>query len=252
LGRTPQAGVNVIGYTRPDGNNVLATKGNLTSLTTKLTLQRYSLAGQLQKNLATLTDLSGNAYQSSGRELAAGSLGGVELISNAGGVIRKLRVPGAKYGCTVDRWWTSAAILASCTATFEPTPRLWLVPASGATPTVLTPARKKPGFDMGDFDAWQLSSGLYVDGYGACGTQVIGRQSARGAEQQVNVPGAASSLIVTATRSKLMVERINACSPGVSLVLVQPGERVDDRGRPGPAEPVRRYQRRAVLHRRQI
>ena len=78
------------------------------------------------------------------------------------------------------------------------------------------------GFDLGDFNAWQLSSGLYVDGFGACGTLVIGRQPAHGNEQEVNVPGAASSLVVNATRSELMVERINGCMPGVSLVWFNP------------------------------
>jgi hypothetical protein len=88
----------------------------------------------------------------------------------------------------------------------------------------MTPVRKGP-FDVGDFNAWQLSSGLYVDGYGACGSLVIGRQPAHGPEQQVNVPGAASSLIVNATRSQLEVERINGCSPGISLVWFNPASR---------------------------
>jgi hypothetical protein len=101
---------------------------------------------------------------------------------------------------------------------------MWLIPASGARPTALTPVRTS-GFDLGDFNAWQLSSGLYVDGFGACGTLVIGRQPAHGKEQQVNVPGADSSLVVNATRSRLMVERINACSPGISLVWFNPATR---------------------------
>ena len=61
---------------------------------------------------------------------------------------------------------------------------MWLVPASGATPTVLTPPRRKITFDMGDFNAWQLSSGLYVDGVGACATLVIGRQHIDKAEPE--------------------------------------------------------------------
>ncbi len=39
------------------------------------------------------------------------------------------------------------------------------------------------------------------------------------------VPGAASSLVVSATSSKLMVERINGCNPGVSLVWFNPKTR---------------------------
>ena len=39
------------------------------------------------------------------------------------------------------------------------------------------------------------------------------------------MPGAASSLIVNATRSQLEVERINGCSPGISLVWFNPATR---------------------------
>ncbi len=213
-----------IGYTRPDGLNILAEKGTAESLTSKLTLQRYGLTGKLQKRLATVTDLGQVAYQSAGAAIAAGALHGLELISNTGGVIRSLPVPGASDGCSAVRWWTKGTVLASCFVTNEAGPRLWLVPAGGAKPTALTPVRKG-GFDLGDFNAWQLSSGLYLDGYGACGTLVIGRQQRHGKEQMVSVPGAASSLIVNATRSTLMVERINACSPGISLVWFNPATR---------------------------
>jgi hypothetical protein len=220
------ARVSAVGYTRPDGLNILAEKGTATSLNSKITLQRYNLAGRLQKTLATVTDLGDVAYQPAGAELAAGSLRGLELISNGGGVIRSLPVPGAGSGCNAVRWWTPGTVLASCSA--EPVsagPRLWLVPASGARPTALTPVRNGHGFDLGDFNAWQLSSGLYLDGFGACGTLVIGRQPAHGPEQMIRVPGAASSLIVTATRSRLLVERINGCMPGVSLVWFNPATR---------------------------
>ncbi len=213
-------GVTSQGYTRPDGLNILAVKGTVTSLHSKVTLQRYNLAGKLQKSLATVTDLAGTAYQPGGLQLAAGSLRGIELISNGGGMIRNLPVPGVKFGCNAVRWWSAGTILASCSSS-GPGPQMWLVPASGARPTALTPVRHS-GFDAGDFNAWQLSSGLYVDGYGACGTLVIGRQPAHGREQMVNVPGAASSLIVDATSTSLMVERINGCMPGVSLVWFNP------------------------------
>jgi TolB protein len=227
-GFTLPANVGAVGYTRPDGLNILAEKG--ADISNNVTVQRYSLSGKLQKNLATVKGLSpfgtgsGVAYNSSGTEIAAGTVNGLELISNAGGVIRKVPVPGAKAGCGVIRWWSKGTILASCMASNEPGPQLWAIPAGGARPTALTPVRTS-GFDLGDFNAWQLSSGLYVDGFGACGTLVIGRQPAHGKEQQVKVPGADSSLVVNATRSKLMVERINACSPGVSLVWFNPATR---------------------------
>jgi hypothetical protein len=215
-------GVTAIGYTRPDGLNILAAKGQSYGAGT---LERYSLSGKPQRSLARVYDISQVAYQPGGATLAGGESNGLALISNVGGVIRRLPVPGVKYGCEPVRWWTASKILASCLVTSAPGPQLWLVPANGSRPAALTPVRTHPTFDAGDFDAWQLSSGLYLDGYGACGTLVIGKQPAHGAEQQVNVPGADSSLIVTATRSSLMVERINGCNPGVSLVWFNPATR---------------------------
>jgi TolB protein len=219
---TLPANVSAIGYTRPDGLNILAGKGQSYG---PGTLLRYNLAGQLQQTLAKVYDINQVASQPGGAMLAGSVRNGLELISNSGGVIRKLPVPGVRYGCTPVRWWTARTILASCTIASAPGPQLWLVPASGARPSALTPARTGPGFDAGDFNAWQLSSGLYLDGYGACGSLVIGRQPAHEAEQMVSVPGSASSLIVTATRSSLMVERINGCSPGISLVWFNPATR---------------------------
>jgi hypothetical protein len=158
-------------------------------------------------------------------QIAAGSLHGLELISNQGGVIRSLPVPGVRFGCGAIRWWTGSMILASCSTPGSAGPRLWLVPAGGAAPSALTPARTGASFDAGDFNAWRLSSGLYLDGFGACGTLVIGRQPAHGPEQMISVPGSASSLIVTASGANLMVERINGCSPGISLVWFNPATR---------------------------
>jgi hypothetical protein len=102
-GFTLPARVSAVGFTRPDGLNILAEKGTATSLNSKITLQRYSLAARLQKTLATVTDLGGVAYQPAGAELAAGSLRGLELISNGGGVIRSLPVPGVRFGCNAVR-----------------------------------------------------------------------------------------------------------------------------------------------------
>ncbi len=223
------ADVYAVGYTRPSGLNILGEKQTSAS-GLSFTLQRYSLTGKLQKTLATdkglgmfagLTGVPPAPYNSGGTELAAGTVTGLELISNAGRVIRKVSIPGATEGCAAVRWWSASTVLATCMVANEAGPRMWLVPASGARPTALTPVRTG-GFDLGDFNAWQLSSGLYVDGYGACGSLVIGRQPADGNEVQVNVPGPGSDLIVNATSSTLMVERINACSPGRSLVWFNP------------------------------
>jgi hypothetical protein len=220
---TLPAQVSALGYTRPDGLNIVADRGFNSSLTSKETLVRYNLRGQPQRTLATVRNLEGVAYRPDGTELAAGTEGGLDVIGNAGRVIRVLPVSGATFGCNAVRWWNTSTILASC-AGKTGTWRLWLVPASGARPEPLTPVRHN-NFDLGDFSAWQLSSGLYLNGYGGCGTLVIGRQPATGPETEVDVPGAPSSLIVTATSSKLMVERINGCQAGNSLVWFIPASR---------------------------
>jgi hypothetical protein len=219
--------VSVLGYTRPNGLNILTEKGFEADNTSKVTLQRYNLTGQLQKSLARVTGLHGAAYQSSGGVIAAGARRGINLISNGGGLIRDLLVPGTSYGCTAVRWWSSRTILASCYIGTNPGPQLWLVPASGAAPTALTPVRHNDyDYDYGDFNAWHLSNGLYVDGYGPCGTLMIGRQYASGSEKDVSVPGSEGSLlIVNATRSKLLVDRIDGCQANNSLVWFNPATR---------------------------
>ncbi len=123
-GFTLPAHVTAVGYTRPRGLNILAEEGTPTSLESKITLQRYNLAGQLQKTLATVTDLGQVAYQPAGAQIAAGSLRGLELISNQGGVIRSLPVPGVRYGCGAVRWWSTSTILASCSTPGQAGPRL--------------------------------------------------------------------------------------------------------------------------------
>jgi hypothetical protein len=171
--------VTAIGYTRPDGLNILAEK---TLANGSITLQRYSLTGKLVKDLATVKGLGlvggwngipPAPYNSKGTELVGGAADGVELISNASGVIRKLPVPKVTEGCAAVRWWSPTTILASCGVTNEPGPRMWLVPASGARPTPLTPVRTG-SFDLGDFNAWKLSSGLYVNGYGGARAWSLG------------------------------------------------------------------------------
>src|SRR3984957_18081014 len=216
--------VSAVGYTRPDGLNILADRAANIAPTARGSLMRFSLTGHLVKNLATVRGLGQTVYQQAGASLAAGSQHGLTLVSNAGGVIRQLRVPGVNDGCSAVRWWSAMTILASCSVPATPGPRMWLVPASGRRPTALTPARTS-GFDNGDFNAWQLSSGLYVNGYGACGQLVIGKQPAHGPERMVTVPGSDSSLIVNATKTRLQVERINGCSPGISLVWFNPASR---------------------------
>jgi hypothetical protein len=173
-----------LGYTLPTGQQILGETNNTSgSPHAKITLARYTQAGTLVKALATETGYSISAvYSPNGVYLAASAGTGLLLVSNAGGVLRKLPVPGLQpvLGCTPVRWWNASTILASCYPENSGEPRLWLVPISGAKPSELTPARTAGDGDYGDIDAWQLTSGLYLQSLGACGTVEINKQAKNG------------------------------------------------------------------------
>jgi hypothetical protein len=121
------------GYTLPDGQNILGvTQGSIS--TAPDTVARYSLAGRLLKVLTRGVDEQDAVYAANGTVLAVSGSKGLELVSNAGGVIRTLPVPGVntRLGCDPLRWWSATTVLAECSD------RLWLVPTSGKRPTALT------------------------------------------------------------------------------------------------------------------
>src|SRR5271166_271031 len=74
---------NVIGYTKPNGLNVLATLGFANNK-----IVRYNLRGQLQAVLATGSNLYG-VQSPDGTTLAVSGSKGLLLVSNAGGLIRR-------------------------------------------------------------------------------------------------------------------------------------------------------------------
>jgi len=211
-----------VAYTLPDGLNILAVRNYGTSYA----LERFNLTGKLQKVLLRDSFASGGVYNPNGVTLAVAGSKGVRLVSNAGGVIRNLNVPGTdtRVGCTPVRWWSSGTILADCIASGHSQARLWLVPASGAKPTALTPQRTK-SFDLGDLDAWRLSSGLYLQSAGACSALEINKQAANGSIAPVKVPGTPNTenVILTADGPRLLVYTLNACDAGEGLLWYNPG-----------------------------
>lgn len=208
----------VLGYTRPDGENILAAQDGIV---------RYSLTGVVQGRLSVDNAAFDTIVSSPDglTEIVNGS-SGVELVSNAGKIVRQLPVPGTNpgIGCTPVRWWNASDVLVMCrpnNGTFEP--QLWAVPVNGTTPMPVTQARTGTGPDLGDFNAWQLPSGLYLDALGACGTTFIGKQSANGAVQVVNVPGSSGdNEAVEASASRLLVRETSGCVPSSSLVWFDP------------------------------
>jgi hypothetical protein len=145
------AGVTALGYSLPDGLNILgeSTKGNVT------TLARYTLDGTLAQVLTTWPSSAASVpfgaaalEAPSGTFLVVAGTAALSLVSNLGGVSRVLPLPvhhGAS--CAPIRWWQGSTVLAECSGPGIPGPRLWLVPASGARPTALTPQRGQNGPD---------------------------------------------------------------------------------------------------------
>ena len=164
-------------------------------------------------------------YAPSGTEFATGAAGGLKLVSNSGTPIRTLRVPRTTaMSCNPVRWWNSGTILASCLPPGSAILQLWLVPVSGARPRALTPPRGASGRDLGDLDAWQLSSGLYLQGAGPCGVLQVFRQARTGSITLVTVPHTTGdNHVLTAVGSRLLIQAPASCTGSESLLWFNPG-----------------------------
>ncbi|MGB6453559.1 MAG: hypothetical protein WBH47_03625 [Streptosporangiaceae bacterium] len=213
----PSTVTQVLGYTRPDGENILVAEDGIV---------RYSLTGVFQARLS-----QGGAYESvvssldGLTEVVSGGTG-VQVVSNAGGMVRSLPVPGTDAtlgGCLPERWWDAADVLVACTSAGAIGPRLWVVPVSGAPPAALTPARTAGSPDFGDVDAWQLPTGLYLQAEAGCGPPFIAQQEADGTVQAVTLPGtSAGKVVIATTADSLLVQEFTECLPGSSLVWFTP------------------------------
>lgn len=209
--------VNAFGYTRPLGENILVDLG-------EGSIQRYDLHGKLTKILTTTS--SGVAIDSpDGTSVIVGTSYGVEQVSNLGSVTKRLHAPVPVLGCFPHRWWNASTVLVGCASKRLPgIPRLWLFPVNGGRVTALTAQRTGRGQDLGDIDAWNLTSGVYLQALGACGVQFIATQSRNGSAHQVAIPGVhyASDMIVTGHGDSLLVNANNGCSAGAALVWFNP------------------------------
>jgi hypothetical protein len=208
--------VTVIGYTRPDGENLLAygSRG----------LVRYNLEGQLQKVLSK--DARSSIESPDGITVISGTTTGLEQISNLGGVIKRISNPAGIAGCGPVRWWNSTTVLAICVEKKGPeVPRLWLFPVNGGRVRALTAQRDDRGADLGDVDAWKLTSGVYTQAIGACGTEFIAKQWRNGSAHEVPVPGYDNIDIVTGYRARLLLRAQNPCGIGNSMLWFDPASR---------------------------
>ncbi len=154
---------NFASYTRPKGLAVLLTQR--TGYTSQLL--RYSTAGHLEhryaKDLAGLGEFKvDNAlYLPDGSAFVTQFLAGPPvLVTNGGQLVRAYPVPTGYDYCRPLKWWAADTVLEVCMTPSGPGERaaaLYLQPAAGGTPSVLTDAAGPA--DGGYGNAWPLSNG---------------------------------------------------------------------------------------------
>jgi len=217
-------GASPAGFTTPDGLNIVA--GRLSGAQT--ILGRYNLSGKLIRSLGWSTD-GAALYEPSGAAFVTGASAGLKLVSNNGALIRKLPVSGTSSNtCNPVRWWNGSTILASCAPPSTAAPQLWLVPLNGGRPAALTPRRSASSRDLGDLDAWSLSSGLYLQAAGPCGVLQIFKQARDGSIKLVSVPHTeGDNAVLTASGSRLLVQAPTSCLGSTSLLWYDPGSHAE-------------------------
>lgn len=214
-------------YTRPRGDGFLAV-----GFGSHLGNFRYDMTGHLRANLARGAIFDVLLDAPDGTFILGGTAAGIDVISNAGHITRRIRIPvtkpASRHNCDPVRWWNQTTLLASC---FDLAPynteRLWLVPMNGSPPKPLTPALRAHGLFQGYFDAWRLPSGLYLQADNSHDTLSIVRQSADGSERTIQIPGSAgiSDGIDTALGSRLLVDTGSGVSSTSSMFWYNPATR---------------------------
>jgi TolB protein len=235
------AGVAALGFTRPDGLNILAVH----LMNSKYRLERYDLAGAFQAAIGTLPRPGGttggiriNALSSPDGTTAVWGVSGdgMELVSNAGGLIRKLRVPGAgsPRSCTPMSWWSADSVLTYCNAAGQPDAgRLWVVPAGGGQPTQLTGISGAPSGQGAMTGAWQTGGTVYITSttFAQCqgapsgpgGMQIL-QLGNGGTETAVSIPATTDNHvdIVSGLAGRLLVQAQTSCPGTYSLIWFNP------------------------------
>ena len=236
------AGVTAVGFTRPDGLNILA----VSQTDTAFQLERFNLQGTFQATIGSLPRKAGmlgwQAYcggtcgvlsSPDGLFAVWGVTGDqMQLLSNAGGpVIRRLAVPGSGSppSCVPLSWWNADTVLASCSVSGRSAAsRLWLVPTDGSSPTALTTPSGSPSGAGVIGGAWQGPGAVYVTSTDSaqCSTAPSGpgglavARVGGGSLHRIRIGGTTNhhTSVVSAVDGRLLLLAETSC-PGTSALL---------------------------------
>jgi hypothetical protein len=209
-----------LGYTKPDGLNILA----ISRTGTKWQLQRYNLKGQLKKVLATgISAIYPDAIDApDGLTVIASTSTGLEQVSNLGGVTARFSAPVKVASCFPQRWWDSETVLAGCYPKgVEPElSRLWLVNVkTGHWQPLSNPVKSTY-----QGNAWQLKSGLFLQEFTSC--EFVAQQYRNGSVHPVTVPDSKNAVIVAGIGSRLLIAAQTSCDQSSgSLIWFNPATR---------------------------
>lgn len=237
-------GVTAVGFTRPNGENIVAVKTNPDAFK----LQRYDLQGNFRATIGSLPRKAGSPDWAPGCVTACGALSSplgeadiwgvagdeMQLVGNAGGEkVTRLTVPGAP-SCVPLSWWDSSTVLSYCAVTGQPSAgQLWLVPRDRSAPTQLTQTSGSPSGNGNLIGAWQAAGTTYaaVTNFNQCqgapsgpGGLAVVPVSSQSLQQPITVKGATNNhtSIVSVSDGKLLVLAQTSCPGTSSLLRVDP------------------------------
>ncbi len=211
-------------FTLPSGEALLLTHDNGSQ---PPTLERVDMGGE--RELLYPTDKLGSPFSGyflstpDGAQLVLASDNGLVLMGNDGTVGGTLSAPGVKQ-CSPDRWWdgeSGKTLLAHCNSDLMDQPQLWLMPIDAGAPTALT----APNPGKGDFSAWQVPAGTFVQTAWQCSSYVLEKLDTDGTTSPVTVPGTdpgGSVFVIGVSGDDLIVRAAASCGPGEALIDYDP------------------------------